>query len=1279
MPIVGGGITGNAQSRGGTPSPEKTEELIDQAVQTFFTPEKIEELGYAQSEDIPTDAEITTIATDTITPLIDGFLSESEIEALGYQTADEVAALIAPRIAGFLTQAQIEMLGYIDTAGANTLINQALTSYAQSDEIRTDAEINTLITSMLSGYAQASDIRTDTEITTIATNTITPLIADFLTQTQIEALGYQTAAEVSAIVSPLIANFLTQAQIELLGYIDADNANDLISNALTDYAQSGDIRTDAEINALITTMLLGYAQSSDIRTDTEITTIATNTISPLIANFLSQSEIEALGYQTAAEVSAIVSPLIANFLTQAQIQALGYIDTDTANALITAALAGYAQSSEIRTDAEINALITAMLSGYAQTSDIRTDAEIETIATNTITPLIVNFLSQTQIEALGYQTAAEVAALITPRIANFLTQAQVEALGYLDTASTNALITASLAGYAQTDDIRTDAEINTLITAMLSGYARTSDIRTDAEIETIATNTITPLIADFLTQSEIEALGYQTADQVSALITPRISNFLTQAQIEALGYLDTETASTLITEALVDYAQSGDIRTDNEINALITAMLNGYAKLSDLRTDTELANFIDTLGIQSNAQLTTKVIRQENLTRYAAAVFGQSIDAEAGVVLGKANFVDISDPNNPTDLETEWAFSTNTFGKIDKPTFNSKCNELLTANTAVTHIEVQVPSFNIQSHGFSRSGTFSATPTSPNAILGYTTGQGMFEWAYVGENGLPWLANPYDTEVEYSGLLDGSDAGDSLKKLHLALFKLFDSPRARVEAGDDNIFPGYQVDPGDFDARISSSIPSSDTDFDNIDTSGERIVYMKIDDVIPGNSNPGSSWEIGFDEQRRWASEGVYQGHFWNHTHIKWRQAAIGFLLESHVFEDPDNNAFRDIIKPRNSDGLYNAIAEPKRILTDSDRADLSDYISNRLRLVSEGTADPTDTTAVSGSNQIYIKHDSDNKLVSIWASGTTESGWTEFVVPTPPERFILISEGENFPTAGTENTDKILIDRRGDIPTLYANRVTDVEATEEMWQFGEIDTAQFPDYLGSHAAYTGPRTDGQYLYRTDLRAWYQFDGTSFVPVEPTTLFTNYVGSYDTEAAAIAALPTDYTETDTYIFVINNEPQQLLSYTPAVDAYTTYEWEQINTLPTERQGVQLLNEQEVGLQTNLLHSVPNLNASVMHDYERFYCMIRVNNNQIGGFAFSYDAWAALTTQNEQTNISTANGSLQVGILRINSTNNIHIGARNNTERSFMIALRGLSGTSLGNPADCHISVWGYKH
>ena len=705
MPIVGGGITGNAQSRGGTPSPEKTQELIDQAVQTFFTPEKIEELGYAQSEDIPTDAEITTIATDTITPLIDGFLSESEIEALGYQTADEVAALIAPRIAGFLTQAQIEMLGYIDTAGANTLINQALTSYAQSDEIRTDAEINTLITSMLSGYAQSSDIRTDAEITAIATSVLTPMIADFLTQAQIESLGYQTAAEVTA--------------------------------------------------------------------------------------------------------------------------------------------------------------------------------------------------------------------LITPRIADFLTQAQIEALGYLDTAAARTLITAELSAYAQSSDIRTDAEINTLITAMLSGYARTTDLRTDAQLTTFVTDTVSPLIMNFLTQAQIEALGYQSATEVA----------------------------TAIASSLEGYA------TTDQLTAARTALQAAIDALNDLS----------------------------------------------------------------------------------------------------------------------------------------------------------------ETDVQ-----------------------------------------------------------------DQIDTA--------IADLPPS-----------------------------------------GILIEAR---------------------------------------------------------EPTDADVVDGIAQVFWKT---SDPPGIYYSRETESTFTEFPINTAEpveERFIFIADGENFPEATAENTDKILIDRRGDIPRLYANRVTDIDATEDTWTFGEIDTTQFPDYLGAHDSYTGPRRNGQYLYRTDQRQWFQNDGTSFVQTDPTAIFTqdgvHYVASYDTEAAAIAALPSDYTETDTYIFVIGNEPRQLRSYTPAVDAYTTYEWEQINTLPAERQGVGLLNEQEVGLRANTLHSVPNLNDSIMQDYERFYCTIKVEDNQVGGFTFGYDAWAALPTENEQTDIS-GNSSLQVGILRVNSTNNIHIGARNNNERSFMIALRGLSGTSLGNPANCHISVWGYKH
>ena len=55
---------------------------------------------------------------------------------------------------------------------------------------------------------------------------------------------------------------------------------------------------------------------------------------------------------------------------------------------------------------------------------------------------VSDFLSQTQIESLGYQTSAQVTAAITAAINNFLTQTQIEALGYRTAAQVTAAITA---------------------------------------------------------------------------------------------------------------------------------------------------------------------------------------------------------------------------------------------------------------------------------------------------------------------------------------------------------------------------------------------------------------------------------------------------------------------------------------------------------------------------------------------------------------------------------------------------------------------------------------------------------------------------------------------------------------------------------------------------------------------------------------------------------------------------------------------------------------------
>ena len=85
MPIVGGGITGSAQRGGGLSTP-KTQELINQAVEKFLTEEQVEALGYQDAVEVAA----------LITPRIANFLSQAQIEALGYQTAAQVSGNRVP-------------------------------------------------------------------------------------------------------------------------------------------------------------------------------------------------------------------------------------------------------------------------------------------------------------------------------------------------------------------------------------------------------------------------------------------------------------------------------------------------------------------------------------------------------------------------------------------------------------------------------------------------------------------------------------------------------------------------------------------------------------------------------------------------------------------------------------------------------------------------------------------------------------------------------------------------------------------------------------------------------------------------------------------------------------------------------------------------------------------------------------------------------------------------------------------------------------------------------
>ena len=292
-------------------------------------------------------------------------------------------------------------------------------------------------------------------------------------------------------------------------------------------------------------------------------------------------------------------------------------------------------------------------------------------------------------------------------------------------------------------------------------------------------------------------------------------------------------------------------------------------------------------------------------------------------------------------------------------------------------------------------------------------------------------------------------------------------------------------------------------------------------------------------------------------------------------------------------------------------------------------------------------------------------------------ESFIFVATGD-FPEATADNTDKILVDVRDGAQRFYGNQVVAFEIPAAA-TFGDLNSTQFPNFLGSLSNLPSNMSAGQFVYNTTTQSWFQRPDNPILtqpfPIEPTSLFTesgeHWVGTFPTEAEAIAAIValSNYVSTETYIFVVNNVARQLATYTPA-QMSTRYEWRPISLSPDEAKGVKIVDNLAFSSSNRLL-PVAGVNDALLRDYDHFIVHVHFED-QTGTFVFTYDGWSEQPTVASDTRIITANSALQGGVMRARDWHSAYFGRQDNAENSLLFALRG-SGSEVS------LTIYGYKY
>lgn len=315
---------------------------------------------------------------------------------------------------------------------------------------------------------------------------------------------------------PSLAGYATQDWVQSQNYL---------KEIPDDYA------TDTEVSQAIASALMGYAtqawvneQIQDITGGAVTTDIVSQMISDAIVGYATQNWVKSQNYLT---------EIPDEYVTITELQAKGYQTAAQVNTLIEAALNGYATQSWVSEQ-------IAEITGGAVTSDM---------VSQMITEALEGYATQTWVNQQGFLTEIpeEYITQTELQAQNYATQSWVTARGYQTSAQVDTAITEALNGYATQTWVNQQNFAHESDIPSLSGYATQTWVNNQ----------------NFATEEWVGQQGYQTVQQVNSLISTATADMLTQEDLDTLNYA---TENWVLQTALDGYA------TENWVNT----KLNNY-------------------------------------------------------------------------------------------------------------------------------------------------------------------------------------------------------------------------------------------------------------------------------------------------------------------------------------------------------------------------------------------------------------------------------------------------------------------------------------------------------------------------------------------------------------------------------------------------------------------------------------------------------------------------------------------------------------------------------
>ena len=566
--------------------------------------------GYATKEDLNTKANISDIPinisqltndSNFISSIPSEYITEDELNAKNYLTEHQDISHLAnrnelfskdyndltnkpniPSLNGYATETYVKNeIANAQLGGDGTDID--LSGYATKDDLNAKANI--------------SDVPTKVSQLTNDSNFITSIPSEYITEIELNNMGYltehqdisylatkeelNTKADTSSIptkVSDLTndSNFISSIPSEYITEIELNNMG-----YLTEHQNISHLATKEELNA--------KANISDIPTKVSNLTNDSNFISSIPSEYVTEDELNQKGYLTEHQN-------ISHLATKEELFSKDY--NDLTNKPNIPSIEGLASEEYVKNEIAKAQLEgeSIDLSGYATKDDLDEKANISDIPVNVsqltndsgyLTNIPSEYITETELEDKGYLTEHQnISHLATKEELNAKADTSSIPIKTSQLTNDSNFITSIPSEYITENELNnmgylTSSDISNLATKTeLNAKADTSSIPTKTSQLTNDSNFITSIPSEYITETELNNMGYLTSSDISDLAT----------KTELNAKADTSSIPTKVSQLTNDnnYLTSipSEYITETELNNM--GYLTEHQNISHLATKTEL-------------------------------------------------------------------------------------------------------------------------------------------------------------------------------------------------------------------------------------------------------------------------------------------------------------------------------------------------------------------------------------------------------------------------------------------------------------------------------------------------------------------------------------------------------------------------------------------------------------------------------------------------------------------------------------------------------------------